>query len=82
MNGHSHFTKATMEHYMIDECILKMHSTFVEAVETAKSANAKFTILTHFSQRYAKIPVFDDFEKEENVACAWDFMTGEVNHCV
>lgn len=33
---------------------------------------ARFIMLTHFSQRYPKIPVFDDSNK--NVAIAFDLM--------
>ena len=60
---------------MIRDCKIKKHSTFTEALECSKKANAKFTIFTHFSQRYAKFPIFDEFEKEENIGWAWDFMT-------
>jgi ribonuclease Z len=67
--------EATLEHYMLYDCKIKKHSTFTEAVECAKDANAKFTILTHFSQRYPKFPFFEEFENEENVGCAWDLMT-------
>ena len=67
--------EATMEHYMLTDCITKKHSTFTEAAECAKNANAKYTILTHFSQRYSKFPVFDEFENDKNIGCAWDLMT-------
>ena len=67
--------EATLEHYMLEDCKMKKHSTFTEAVETVKKANAKFAILTHFSQRYSKFPIFDEFENEGNVGCAWDFMS-------
>lgn len=67
--------EATLEHYMIRDCKIKKHSTFTEAIDCSKKANAKFTIFTHFSQRYAKFPIFDEFEKEDNIGWAWDFMT-------
>ncbi|CAN6570740.1 unnamed protein product [Malus baccata var. baccata] len=36
------------------------HSTTQEAIEVGNSAGVYRIILTHFSQRYPKIPVFDD----------------------
>ena len=33
----------------------KRHSTFTEAMEIARSMQARFTVLTHFSQRYSKV---------------------------
>ena len=62
-------------HIMLKEAKIKKHSTFTEAIECSKKAKAKFTILTHFSQRYAKFPIFDEFEKDDNIGWAWDFMT-------
>merc|ERR1712062_741058 len=32
-------------------------------------------IMTHFSQRYAKIPTLEEFEEAENVGIAFDFTT-------
>ena len=42
------------------EAIAKRHSTTGEAVGVGARAGAYRTILTHFSQRYAKLPVIDD----------------------
>lgn len=42
---------------MIESAVSKKHSTFTEAIQEGIAMNAKFTILTHFSQRYSKIPV-------------------------
>lgn len=38
---------------------------------------AKYTILTHFSQRYSKVPIFEEIEAPgtENVGIAFDNMT-------
>lgn len=49
-----------------------MHSTYSEAISVGKDMNAKFTILTHFSQRYYKIPLIDEFG--DNVGVAFDNM--------
>uniref|UniRef100_A0A182JMM4 Zinc phosphodiesterase ELAC protein 2 n=1 Tax=Anopheles atroparvus TaxID=41427 RepID=A0A182JMM4_ANOAO len=48
--------EATMEDELAVEARLKMHSTLSQAIEQGKKMNARYTLLTHFSQRYAKIP--------------------------
>ncbi|XP_075155770.1 ribonuclease Z [Haematobia irritans] len=48
--------EATMEDDLEDEAKLKMHSTISQAIQQGKSMNAQHIILTHFSQRYAKLP--------------------------
>ncbi|EPS72469.1 hypothetical protein M569_02288, partial [Genlisea aurea] len=52
--------EATFEDGMMKEAITRNHSTTKEAVEVGDSAGAYRVILTHFSQRYPKIPVFDE----------------------
>ncbi|KAL6285674.1 hypothetical protein ACE6H2_010064 [Prunus campanulata] len=52
--------EATFEDGMVDEAIARNHSTTKEAIEVGNSAGVFRIILTHFSQRYPKIPVFDD----------------------
>ena len=47
-----------------------MHSTFTEAIRISQRMEAKQTIFTHFSQRYAKLPVLEEFEVEEAKNCA------------
>ena len=67
--------EATMDDDLLDEAIIKRHSTTSQAIEMGKSMNAKHTILTHFSQRYAKIPVIKENLFEVNsVGCAFDNM--------
>ncbi|KAK9054710.1 hypothetical protein SSX86_025789 [Deinandra increscens subsp. villosa] len=51
--------EATFEDALVDEAIARNHSTTSEAIEMGNSAGAYRIILTHFSQRYPKIPVFD-----------------------
>ncbi|XP_076952043.1 tRNAse Z TRZ4, mitochondrial-like [Bidens hawaiensis] len=51
--------EATFEDALVEEAIARNHSTTEEAIEVGNSAGAYRTILTHFSQRYPKIPVFD-----------------------
>ncbi|KAJ0709555.1 putative ribonuclease Z [Helianthus annuus] len=51
--------QATFEDALVEEAIARNHSTTEEAIEVGNSAGAYRIILTHFSQRYPKIPVFD-----------------------
>lgn len=64
--------EATMDDSMSGEARHKSHSTTSQALEQAQRMSAKYTILTHFSQRYAKIPIVPDGLK--NVAVAFDCM--------
>ncbi|XP_064071997.1 ribonuclease Z, mitochondrial isoform X2 [Vanessa tameamea] len=48
--------EATMEDELAGEARIKMHSTTSQAINIGKEMNAKYTILTHFSQRYARLP--------------------------
>jgi ribonuclease Z len=66
--------EATFENGMEEEAIKKRHSTTKEAVQTGNDARAYRTILTHFSQRYPKIPIFDG-SHTERTAVAFDLMT-------
>lgn len=52
--------EATFEDAMVEEAIARNHSTTKEAIEVGDAAGAYRIILTHFSQRYPKIPVFDE----------------------
>ncbi|XP_038984994.1 tRNAse Z TRZ4, mitochondrial isoform X2 [Phoenix dactylifera] len=66
--------EATFEDSMGDEAIARNHSTTGEAVGVGTSADAYRIILTHFSQRYPKIPVFD--ENHMHKTCiAFDLMS-------
>ncbi|KAL1915603.1 uncharacterized protein VTP21DRAFT_6727 [Calcarisporiella thermophila] len=51
--------EATLEDEMVQEALAKRHSTVSEAIDVARRMNAKNVLLTHFSQRYPKIPVID-----------------------
>lgn len=65
--------EATMEDELADEAVIKMHSTTSQAIEIGQKMDAKFTLLTHFSQRYAKLPRFND-NFSDNVGIAFDNM--------
>eukprot|EP00261_Vitis_vinifera_P036679 XP_019077922.1 PREDICTED: zinc phosphodiesterase ELAC protein 2 isoform X2 [Vitis vinifera] len=66
--------EATFEEGMVDEAIARNHSTTNEAIEVGNSAGAYRIILTHFSQRYPKIPVFDDAHMHKT-CIAFDLMS-------
>ncbi|KAG8379983.1 hypothetical protein BUALT_Bualt07G0146400 [Buddleja alternifolia] len=63
---------ATFEDSMVDEAIARNHSTTNEAVEVG--AGAYRIILTHFSQRYPKIPVFEESHMHKT-CIAFDMMS-------
>lgn len=48
--------ECTFEDSMKSEAFLKKHCTIGEALGIAKAMDAKCTVLTHFSQRYPRIP--------------------------
>ncbi|KAF7491587.1 Zinc phosphodiesterase ELAC protein 2 [Sarcoptes scabiei] len=49
------------------------HSTQSEAIEVSRLMRAKFTILTHFSQRYGKLPYIAEMNRS-NIGIAFDNM--------
>ncbi|XP_063972569.1 ribonuclease Z, mitochondrial [Diachasmimorpha longicaudata] len=69
--------EATMGDGMEKDAKTKMHSTISQAIDIGKEMNAKFTLLTHFSQRYSKIPRLPEDpngKKLSNVGIAFDNM--------
>ncbi|XP_054784169.1 tRNase Z TRZ3, mitochondrial-like isoform X2 [Prosopis cineraria] len=66
--------EATFEDALLEEAISRNHSTTKEAVEVGDSANAYRIVLTHFSQRYPKIPVFDEAHMHKT-CIAFDMMS-------
>ena len=59
---------------MVDEAITRNHSTTQEAIDVGNSARAYRIVLTHFSQRYPKIPVFGETHGH-NTSIAFDLMS-------
>lgn len=53
------WVQATFEDSLAEEAEAKRHCTTSEAVQAGAQAGAYRTLLTHFSQRYPKIPVVD-----------------------
>ncbi|XP_022953731.1 tRNase Z TRZ3, mitochondrial [Cucurbita moschata] len=69
--------EATFEDSLMDEAVAKNHSTTSEAVDIGNSAGAYRIVLTHFSQRYPKIPVIE--ERHMHKTCiAFDLMSVNV----
>ncbi|XP_011313701.1 ribonuclease Z, mitochondrial [Fopius arisanus] len=69
--------EATMEDSMEKEAKMKMHSTVSQAITIGQRMNSKFTVLTHFSQRYSKIPNLPNNPDDQNllnVGIAFDNM--------
>ncbi|CAN7992883.1 unnamed protein product [Ixodes hexagonus] len=65
--------EATMEDDLAEEALLKTHSTTSQAIDVGSRMRARFTLLTHFSQRYAKLPLVSD-RFHASVGCAFDHM--------
>ncbi|XP_074870480.1 zinc phosphodiesterase ELAC protein 2 isoform X2 [Carettochelys insculpta] len=65
--------EATLEDGLEEEAVEKMHSTTSQAIGVGMQMGAEFIMLNHFSQRYAKIPLFSgDFS--DRVGIAFDHM--------
>ncbi|XP_052759538.1 ribonuclease Z, mitochondrial isoform X3 [Galleria mellonella] len=68
--------EATMEDELAEEARIKMHSTTSQAIEAGRRMRAKYTLLTHFSQRYARLPRLNHHILNDNhtVGIAFDNM--------
>ncbi|KAK4778034.1 hypothetical protein SAY87_018221 [Trapa incisa] len=66
--------EATFEDGMVDEAIARNHSTTEEAIQVGAAAGVYRIILTHFSQRYPKIPVFGESHMHKT-CIAFDLMS-------
>jgi len=67
--------EATLEDGMEQEAEEKAHCTISEALDICDKMNAHRTILTHFSQRYPRIPLIKSSEDRlKRVAVAFDFL--------
>ncbi|XP_068605784.1 zinc phosphodiesterase ELAC protein 2 [Brachionichthys hirsutus] len=65
--------EATLEDGLEEEAEEKRHSTTSQAIGVGMKMNADYVLLNHFSQRYAKIPLFsEDFT--ERVGISFDHM--------
>ena len=73
--------EATFDDELAGDAEAKKHCTTSEALEVARKMGARRIILTHFSQRYQKIPLMDhkDDGKSDQVAVvAFDYMRVKV----
>ncbi|XP_062342168.1 zinc phosphodiesterase ELAC protein 2 [Osmerus eperlanus] len=65
--------EATLEDGLEEEAREKRHSTTSQAINIGMKMKAEFIMLNHFSQRYAKIPLFsEDFN--DRVGISFDHM--------
>ncbi|KAF9585055.1 Zinc phosphodiesterase ELAC protein 2 [Lunasporangiospora selenospora] len=67
--------EATFEDDMRDFAIAKKHSMTKEAIMVGEGMDAMFTMLTHFSQRYPKIPRFNASKTRTTVGICFDLMS-------
>lgn len=58
--------EATHENDLEAEAFKKRHSTISQAIGIARKMEAKYTVLTHFSQRYPKLPSMDGLIDESD----------------
>ncbi|KAE8448414.1 hypothetical protein EG329_009478 [Mollisiaceae sp. DMI_Dod_QoI] len=67
--------EATFDDELQGDALAKKHSTTSEALHVGKMMNARRILLTHFSQRYQKIPNMDSHGGKDQVAIvAFDYM--------
>jgi len=71
--------EATFEDGKEAEALLRKHSTIGQALGTIESMQPQRAVLTHFSQRYPKLPLISSAETQQRLkanACllAWDLM--------
>lgn len=52
--------EATLENQLLEDAVKKKHCTINEAIGVSNKMNARKLILTHFSQRYPKLPQLDN----------------------
>jgi len=65
--------EASFEDGMEFDAKNKRHSTISQAIKVGQRMNARYTILTHFSQRYGKLPLLPP-DIPEGVGIAFDHM--------
>ncbi|RFU31001.1 hypothetical protein B7463_g5327, partial [Scytalidium lignicola] len=71
--------EATFDDELCGDAIAKKHSTTAEALDIGKQMDARRILLTHFSQRYQKIPVMEkDGDKDQVAIVAFDYMRVKV----
>ncbi|KAI1361579.1 beta-lactamase-like protein [Xylaria arbuscula] len=73
--------ESTFDDELLGDAKAKKHSTMSEAINVGRQMGARRILLTHFSQRYQKIPIMEeDFEikpdakRDEVILVAFDYM--------
>ncbi|KAI6708657.1 hypothetical protein PZA11_002310 [Diplocarpon coronariae] len=66
--------EATFDDILRNDAIAKKHSTTSEALSVGTRMNARRILLTHFSQRYQKIPVMNKDGRDQVAIVAFDYM--------
>ncbi|KFX87161.1 hypothetical protein V490_08489 [Pseudogymnoascus sp. VKM F-3557] len=69
--------EATFDNELEGDAVAKKHSTTADALWVAKKMEARRILLTHFSQRYQKIPVMDN-SSDQIAIVAFDYMRCKV----
>ena len=72
--------EATFGRGFEDHARLKRHSTAPQAIEVGRRMLARFTVLTHFSKRYNKLPMFEEQFVTGSVVVAFDMMGLLLSH--
>ncbi|QSZ34795.1 hypothetical protein DSL72_007653 [Monilinia vaccinii-corymbosi] len=71
--------EATFDDELQGDAIAKKHSTTSEAMDVGKRMGARRILLTHFSQRYQKIPVMDNEATDQVAIVAFDYMKVKIS---
>eukprot|EP01071_Lankesteria_metandrocarpae_P007229 Lankesteria_metandrocarpae@DN4620_c0_g1_i2.p1 len=69
--------EATFDDGMEEEAVSRKHSTVGEAVDIGRRSNCKNLILTHFSQRYPKVPIISNAKDKELATSSEDTATSD-----
>ncbi|KAL3237551.1 tRNase Z [Nakaseomyces bracarensis] len=65
--------ESTLDNELVEDAIKKRHCTINEAIGVSNAMNAEKLILTHFSQRYPKLPSMDNNIKVNAAAFCFAF---------
>nr|XP_045597729.1 ribonuclease Z, mitochondrial-like isoform X1 [Procambarus clarkii] len=60
--------EATMEDELEEDARIKTHCTTSQAIQVGRDMNARYIVLTHFSQRYSKVPLLKDLPAQVGIA--------------
>ncbi|KAI0390305.1 beta-lactamase-like protein [Xylariaceae sp. FL0594] len=73
--------ESTFDDELQGDAVAKKHSTMAEAIDVGRQMGARRIMLTHFSQRYQKIPLFEEEfgaetegKTDEAILVAFDYM--------